>query len=143
MKQLGIAAVPVLLALGVASCSDSLSPESLAGTYDVTAMDLVNPANPSQTVDLLDPGVSYTIVIAANGSFTSFTDGNLEGTGTLTIDGDTFTLTSVNDTTTGTITQNGDTITLYQEGLTNWDWDDNVQTPATTSDARIVMVRRP
>lgn len=143
MKQLGIAAVPVLLALGVASCSDSLSPESLAGTYDVTAMDLVNPANPSQTVDLLDPGVSYTIVIAANGSFTSFTDGNLEGTGTLTIDGDTFTLTSVNDTTTGTITQNGDTITLYQEGLANWDWDDNVQTPATTSDARIVMVRRP
>jgi len=143
MKRLRLAAVPVLLALGVATCSDSLSPEALAGTYDLTAMDLVNPANPSQTVELMEPGVSYTVVITANGSFTTYQDDVLQGTGTLTINGDTFTLTSIDDTTTGTITQNGDTITLYQEGLTDWDWDDNVETPGTPADARLVMVRRP
>ena len=141
MRWLGFTAVPVLLALGIAACGESLSPESLAGTYDVTTLELINPDNPSQTFDELE-GIpcNYTITITAAGGITVTCDGETS-TGTIVIDGDGVTLTLDGEPGTGTISRDGDTVTIYLNDVETNDWDAAPDTPDTAADIRLVMTK--
>ena len=63
----------LLLAAAASACGDStgLDPNDLAGTWVATVWDLTNPANASQSTDVLAAGGSMTIVFRSDGTFTS------------------------------------------------------------------------
>jgi hypothetical protein len=139
MRHLRLAVASTMLAVGLAACSDSTSPEELAGTYDVTVMEFTNADDTSEKVDVVDLGAVIEVTITAAGAFTLDVDGVPE-TGTITIDGDNVTITLEGDPSTGTIDQNGDTVTINLATGVSYDFDDD----GTDEDAtlRIVMTRQ-
>jgi hypothetical protein len=139
MRYLNLASAITILALGLGACSDSTSPEELAGTYDVTVFEFTNPDSTAEKVDLVDEGAVIEITISAAGAFTIDVDGDTE-TGTITIDGNDVTITVGGDAATGTIDQNGDTVTITLDTGVEFDFDgDGTDDPATL---RIVMTRQ-
>ncbi|MBE0591882.1 MAG: lipocalin family protein [Gemmatimonadales bacterium] len=59
----------VALAATLANCGDSVSPESLVGTWDATELRFTNLANASQSVELVAGGGSFTITLSANDTY--------------------------------------------------------------------------
>lgn len=139
MRHLRLAVASTMLAVGLAACSDSTSPEDLAGSYDVTVMEFTNADNTAQKVDVVDLGAVIEVTITAAGAFTLDVDGVPE-TGTITVDGDNVTITLDGDPATGTIDQNGDTVTINLDTGVSYDFDDD----GTDEDAtlRVVMTRQ-
>ena len=123
-----------LLAVGCGE-STGLDSESLAGTWVATSAVLTNPANTSQTVDLVSEGFRITFVIESDGSVEGIFE--FEGTvdqdsGTLTVVGNEVTLVLDGDPSTGTISRSGDTLILNLITGIEWDFDgDNLDEPAT------------
>ena len=139
MRHLSLAVASTLLAVGLAACSDSTSPDELAGTYDVTVFEFTNADSVAQKVDVVDLGADIEITITAAGAFTVDVDGDVE-TGTIAIDGDEVTITIGGDASTGTIDQNGDTVTINLDTGITFDFDED----GTDEDAtlRVVMTRQ-
>jgi hypothetical protein len=139
MRHLRLAVASTLLAVGLAACSDSTSPDELAGTYDVTVFEFTNADSTDEKVDVLDLGATVEITITAAGAFTVDVDGDVE-TGTIAIDGDEVTITIGGDASTGTIDQNGDTVTINLDTGITFDFDED----GTDEDAtlRVVMTRQ-
>jgi len=139
MRHLRLAVATTLLAVGLAACSDSTSPEELAGTYDVTVFEFTNADSTAEKVDLVDEGAVIEVTITAGGAFTVDFDGDAE-TGTIVIDGDEVTITLDSDPASGTIDQNGDTVTINLDTGVEFDFDED----GTDDDAtlRIVMTRQ-
>ncbi len=67
----------LLFAVALGACSDStgLEPDNLAGTWVASVWVFTNPANTSQTADLLALGGSFSLVLNADGTFTSTIQG--------------------------------------------------------------------
>ncbi len=63
----------LLLAAALGACSDStgLEPNDLAGTWVASVWVFTNPANTSQTADIVALGGSFMLVLSADGTFTS------------------------------------------------------------------------
>ncbi len=63
----------LLLAAALGACSDStgLEPNDLAGTWVASVGVFTNPANTSQTADIVALGGSFMLVLSADGTFTS------------------------------------------------------------------------
>ncbi len=63
----------LLLAAAVGACSDStgLDPDDIAGTWVASVWVFTNPANTSQTADIMALGGSFMLVLSADGTFTS------------------------------------------------------------------------
>jgi len=125
------------LALGAAlACSDSngtsnVTLADLAGTWDATQFTLTNPADGSQSVDLIGMGGSFTLTINASGAFS--------GTQTILGTTDTFSGTiqlsgnhsmslvdaaNPSDITDVTYTLSGDHLVITSSDLT-WDWNND------------------
>jgi len=139
MRHLRLAVASTVLAAGLAACSDSTSPDELAGTYDATVFEFTNVEDTDQQVDVVDLGAAVEITITAAGAFTLDVDGDVE-TGTIAIDGDEVTITIGGDASTGTIDQNGDTVTINLDTGISFDFDED----GTDEDAtlRVVMTRQ-
>jgi hypothetical protein len=97
-------AIGILLwAAAASACGDStgLEPNDLAGTWVATVWELTNPANASQSMDMLAAGGSLTIVFRSDGTFTS----------TILDPGET-----VPDVDTGTYEVVGNVVTIAESG---------------------------
>lgn len=138
----------LLLAAAASACSDStgLEANDLAGTWVATVWDLTNPADASQSMDMLAADGTWTIVFRSDSTFTS----------TILDPGET-----VPDVDTGTYEVVGSVLTIAESGqgsptpfqavragsaltLTSsdedYDWDeDGTDDPA---DTRIVLSRQ-
>lgn len=141
-RRLAIAA-GVALAL---ACGDStgVSVSDLAGTWVAQEIVFTNPANTSQSVDVVTLGVTFTLTIRADSTFTTvFTEpGDLPETrsGDVSSNGDTLT---VAESGQGSPTQflasrSGDTLTLTTSDE-EYDFDgDSAEDPANLR----IMLRR-
>jgi hypothetical protein len=138
MRKSGLAVAAALTLASVTACGDSVSPEQLAGTYDVTVFEFTNVDNTADKLDLVDLGATITVTISAAGGF-SFTLEGITESGTIAVDGSDVTITIDGDASTGSINQNGDTVTITLNTNVTFDFDED----GTDEDAtlRIVMVR--
>jgi len=132
--------IGLLLFTLIADCiKESTGPEDgvpteLVGTWYATAFTFLNPANPSQTVNLIQSGFSFTLVIAGDGSFTATEVipgiGTDVTTSTAVVSGSQITITDPEDTTVlaWVIIDNVLTLTSQDE---EFDFNgDNVDEPA-------------
>jgi hypothetical protein len=125
------------LVLGAAlACSDSagsgdVTLADLAGTWNATQFTLTNPANSSQSLDLITMGGSFTLTINASGAFSGEQSllGNTDtfsGTVQL-IDNHSMVLidgTNPSDRTDLTYTLTGDRLAVSSSDLT-YDWNND------------------
>ena len=113
------------MVVAVAACSDStgITVEDLVGTWEATEIVFTNSANPSETVDGIDLGVSLTVTINSAGTVTTVFDDGQGGTdtdsGTLSVDGSTLTIGS----DTFEAERSGDVLTLT--GDVEFDFDED------------------
>ncbi len=128
MLAVGLAAVACGNATGV-------DPEDLAGTWTASWAVATNPANPSETADLLAMGVSLTFVIEANGRIETifeFQDIVDRDFGTLAVSDGEFRLVIEGRPITGTISRRDDTLMMHIITGVEWDFgDDGLDEPAT------------
>ncbi len=146
MKRTTGELVLALALIALAACGDStgLEPDDIAGTWTATEWVLTNPANSSQTFDVLAQGGSFSITFRADSTFTStVTDpGDPADTATGTFS---FTATTITVAETGkgsptpyATQRDGDTMTFTSSDADH-DWDDDgADDPATE---RIVLAR--
>ncbi len=128
-----------VLAVGLATiaCGDAtgVDPEDLVGTWSAFNVIATNPANSSETSDLVALGVSLTFVIEANGRIETifeFQDIVDRDFGTLTVTDGEFTLLIEGRPLTGTISRRDDTLTIDIITGMEWDFgDDGLDEPAT------------
>jgi hypothetical protein len=121
------------MALAVAACSDDstgITVEDLVGTWEATEIVFTSTADPSESVDAVDFGVSLTVTITSDGTVTSVFDDGQGGTdtdsGTLSVDGSTLTIGS----DSFEAERSGDVLTLT--GAVEFDFDeDGSDDPAT------------
>ena len=101
MKLRDMIAAP-LVALLTMACGSStgISPDDLAGTWTATNFVFTSPANSAQSVDVIPLGVSFTLTIRADSTFTS-TLVEPDGTG---------------DTDSGTVDVTGSILTVAESG---------------------------
>ncbi len=100
MQVKGLAAtLGVALAL---ACGDStgVTVEDLTGTWVATEIVFTNPANASQSVDLIDQGATFTLTVRSDSTFTTV----------ITEPGEPI------ETRTGDVSSNGDTLTVAESG---------------------------
>ena len=127
------------LAVGLAAlaCGDAtgVDPEDLVGTWTASSAVATNPANPSETADLLAMGVSLTFVIEANGRIETifeFQDIVDRDFGTLAVTDGEFRLVIEGQPITGTISRRDDTLMMHILTGMHWDFlDDGLDEPAT------------
>ncbi len=127
------------LAVGLAAlaCGDAtgVDPEDLVGTWTASWAVATNPANPSETADLLAMGVSLTFVIEANGRIETifeFQDIVDRDFGTFTVTDGEFRLVIEGRPITGTISRRDDTLMMHIITGVEWDFgDDGLDEPAT------------
>lgn len=136
-RRLLVTALALTLGIG-AACSDDegITIADLVGTWDATQFTLSNP-NGVQSLDLIAAGGSFTLTVAANGSFTG--EQSLLGqtdtfAGTIVLTGNnTMTLVDATDPSDETdlmYTLNGDQLAITSTDIT-FDWDGNdVDDPA-------------
>jgi hypothetical protein len=91
----------VLAAVAVGACSDSISPEELAGTYSATSFTVVRDG---VSTDVLEAGGSLTIVLASSGTTS----------GTLVVPASVTEEEPINASMAGTFTLEDDVITFVQ-----------------------------
>ena len=127
------------LAVGLAAfaCGDAtgVDPEDLVGTWNAFTAIATNPANPSETADLVALGVSLTFVIEADGrieTIVEIQDIIDRDVGTLTVTDGEFTLVIEGRPLTGTISRRDDMLTIDIITGMEWDFgDDGLDEPAT------------
>ncbi|HWP38708.1 MAG TPA: hypothetical protein VNL18_14275 [Gemmatimonadales bacterium] len=132
-----------LLAGAALACGDTtgVSTDSLVGTWNATKFEFSNPANSAQKADLVALGGSFTLTIAASGSYTAtFQEpgGAAETvTGTISVQGDTLTVSESGQgsPTRFRASRSGNTLTLDSSDE-EFDFDDN----GTEEPARLVIV---
>ena len=125
----------LLLAASLGACSDStgLDPDDIAGTWVASVWVFTNPANTSQTADIMALGGSFMLVLNADGTFTSTIQEPGDDlpdvdTGTYEVVGSLITIAeSGQGSPTGfQAVRNGDSMTLTTSGE-DFDWDDDGQ----------------
>ncbi len=127
----------IAVGLVAVACGDAtgLDPEDLAGTWNATWAVATNPADPSETADLLVIGVSVTFVIEATGrveTIFEFQDIVDRDVGTLTVTDGEFMLVIEGRPVTGTISRRDDTLMIHIITGVEWDFgDDGLDEPAT------------
>ena len=127
----------IAVGLAAVACGDAtgVDPEDLAGTWNASVAIATNPADPSETADLVAMGVSLTFVIEANGRIETifeFQDIVDRDFGTLTVTDGEFTLLIEGRPLTGTISRRDDTLTIDIITGMEWDFlDDGLDEPAT------------
>lgn len=125
MRYWALAGIAVLAATA-ANCGDSVSPETLVGTWDATELRFTNLANASQSIDIVDLGGTFTITLSANGAYqATITAPGMDpdvtsGTWVYTdLDGLTLTETGETDGTDINVSLSGDTMTIVStDGIT-------------------------
>ncbi len=128
-----------VLAVGLATiaCGDAtgVDPEDLVGTWSAFTAIATNPADPSETADLVAQGVSLTFVIEADGrieTIVEIQDIVDRDIGTLTVTDGEFTLVIEGRPLTWTISRRDDTLTIDIITGMEWDFgDDGLDEPAT------------
>lgn len=121
-------AAAVILALSAVACSDSISPESLAGTYQLISVDGELPFVIDDDGTTVTSVTAGTLTLTAAGTMTasltvtattsSGTTTEMEGSsGVYTVDGNTITFTFAGEAPdTGTVS--GNTVTVMSQGYT-------------------------
>ena len=125
----------LLLAAALGACGDAtgLDPDDIAGTWVASVWVFTNPANTSQTADIMALGGSFMLVLDADGTFTS----TIQEPGDDLADVDTGTyevvgsLITIAESGQGSPTEfqairDGDTMTLTTSEE-DFDWDDDGQ----------------
>ncbi len=131
----------VLLFLTLASCSGTTTDAGkelapLVGTWRAQALILTNKANPSQSVDLIQEGVVFTLSILASGQYSATLQAfgqTLPEVGRFEVSGNQFTLTPTSHDgppTTGTWRLEGEILVLSGDTEYDFNWDGTAQ-PAT------------
>ncbi len=128
-----------VLAVGLAAvaCGDAtgVDPEDLVGTWSAFTAVATNPADPSETADLVALGVSLTFVIEADGrieTIVEIQDIIDRDVGTLTVTDGEFTLVIDGRPLTGTISRQDDALMMHIITGLEWDFgDDGLDEPAT------------
>ncbi len=130
-----LTAIAVGLAALACGNATGVDPEDLVGTWSAFTAIATNPADPSETADLVALGVSLTFVIEANGRIETifeFQDIVDRDFGTLTVTDGEFTLLIEGRPLTGTISRRDDTLTIDIITGMEWDFgDDGLDEPAT------------
>ncbi len=103
------------LTLGPNATNEEIA-DALVGSWTATSMVVSNDANPSETVDLLAEGVSFTLTMTAEGAYT----GNFSSPGE-------------NESFSGTYVVNGFSLTLSEEG------DDDEILAFTLADGLLIL----
>ncbi|MCZ6916815.1 MAG: lipocalin family protein [Gemmatimonadetes bacterium] len=133
-----------MLTVAVIGCSDATTVEDVAdlvGTWNAASFLFVSDADPNVTFELIAEGGSFTLVIAADGSYTgNFAMGTEVETfsGTITISGSNLVITDdldPEDTSTVAFELNGNTLTMTDSDE-SFDFDDD----GVEEDADSVMV---
>lgn len=101
MKRARLAALLVGTAFAL-GCGDStgITLDALNGTWNATEFRFTNPANSSQSVELIGLGGSFSVTITVEGNFTTV----------MTVPGDPA------ETRSGTVSIGGDTLTIAESG---------------------------
>ncbi len=127
----------MFVGLAALACGDAtgVDPEDLVGTWSAFTAVATNPADPSETADLMALGVSLTFVIEADGrieTIVEIQDIVDRDVGTLTVTDGEFTLVIEGRPLTGTISRRDDTLTIDIITGMEWDFgDDGLDEPAT------------
>ncbi len=127
----------IAVGLVAVACGDAtgVDPEDLVGTWSAFTALATNPADPSETADLLAMGASVTFIIEATGRIETifeFQDIVDRDFGTLTVTDGEFTLLIEGRPLTGTISRRDDTLTIDIITGMEWDFgDDGLDEPAT------------
>ncbi len=125
----------LLLAAALGACSDStgLDSDDIAGTWVASVWVFTNPANTSQTADIMALGGSFMLVLNADSTFTSTIQepgDDLPGvdTGTYEVVGSLITIaeSGQGSPTAFQAVRNGDSMTLTTSEE-DFDWDDDGQ----------------
>jgi len=123
--------------LAALACGDAtgVDPDELAGTWRATTAIATNPADSSQSDDILALGLSVTFIIEASGRIETrfeLQDIVSSDTGTLTVTDGEFAIFIDGQRSTGTISRRDDTLTM--DIITGVEWDfgpDGLDEPAT------------
>ncbi len=136
--RIGLGGLALVAAASLAACDDDptgLTPEELAGTWDATAASVSNPADPTQTLDLIALGMVFSLTLQADGSLSvsiDIGDGPDVDTGTYTIDGNEFGMLIQGDLVSGTIALAGNVLDVSLTSGIEWDFEDTgIDVPAT------------
>ncbi len=127
----------IAVGLAALACGDAtgVDPEDLVGTWSAFTAIATNPANQSETADLVAMGVSVTFTIEASGRIETifeFQDIVDRDVGTLTVTDGEFTLVIDGRPVTGTISRQDDTLMMHVITGLEWDFgDDGLDEPAT------------
>lgn len=99
----------------------------LAGTWIATSFVFTSIDNPSNSVDAIAAGASFTLSVTDDGHYsaTSAAPGNQPDVdqGTLTLEGNAITLNGSDDTISGTYELSGNTLTVHLTGGVEFDFD--------------------
>ncbi len=127
----------IAVGLAALACGDAtgVDPEDLVGTWSAFTAVATNPADPSETADLVAMGVSITFIIEATGRIETifeFQDIVDRDVGMLTVTDDEFTLVIEGRPVTGTMSRQDDTLMMHIITGVEWDFgDDGLDEPAT------------
>jgi hypothetical protein len=125
----------LLLAVALGACSDStgLDSDDIAGTWIASVWVFTNPANTSQTADIMALGGSFRLVLNADSTFTSTIQELADelpdvDTGTYEVVGSLITIaeSGQGSPTEFQAVRNGDSMTLTTSEA-DFDWDDDGQ----------------
>jgi hypothetical protein len=126
------------LAVGIAAlaCGDAtgVDPEDLVGTWRASSATVTNPADPSETTDLVALGLSFTFVFEASGRIETIIE--FQGivqrdVGTYSVTDGEFRLDFDGGVSRGTISRRDDTLTMLVRTGAEWDFDnDGLDEPA-------------
>lgn len=142
--QRGILALAVVVA-GLGCGDDGGAPADLTGTWNATSLVFTSTTNPAQQEDLIALGATFTIVLRADGTYTSTLapPGGAPdvATGTWSASTDVLTIQETGDpfTVQFDFSLSGSTLTLTGGGV-DYDFDgDGTDDPATLD---VVLVRQ-
>ena len=127
------------LAVGIAAlaCGDAtgVDPEDLVGTWTATSAIVTNPADLSETSDLVPMGLSFTFIFEASGRFETIIEFQTiidSDVGTYSVTDGEFRLDFDGGVSTGTILRRDDRLTMRVRTGAEWDFDDDgLDEPAT------------
>jgi hypothetical protein len=128
-----------VLAVGIVAlaCGDAtgVDPEDLVGTWRASSAIVQNPADPSETADLVAMGLSFTFIFEASGrieTIIEFQDLVERDVGTYSVTDGEFRLDFDGGVSTGTISRRDDMLTMHVRTGAEWDFaNDGLDEPAT------------
>jgi len=163
MRALAPGAAAITLVLAGTACTDSLAPETFAGSYTVSVWELTSVATPAKQEEWIAGGVTISFVVGADGAFslaatwdeTATVDAGgliwqysgVTASGTIAVEGSTVTISLPADLNnpdsplapcSGPISRSGDTLMWTLPDCLSRDFGDGMEVPVRL---RVVATR--